>query len=346
MKAHLIKCSYSDPDRSALKEAGRALREGKIVVFPTETVYGVGANALDQNACEEIFRIKNRPQDNPLIVHVSSYEMAESVCTLDPGIRKGLSHFWPGPLTIIAPSGAAICKAARAGLPTVGVRFPSAPVARMLIEEAGVPIAAPSANISTRPSITDPAHALEEFSGKVDFVIASGKSPLGIESTVIDLTSKGIRLLRAGSTPVEDLEKVFGDIEVTEAARGVATEERPLSPGTKYLHYSPVTPLYLVAEEQMKSMGHDPRFSEYVFICSSQAGQGITNRKIVLGSDSDLSAVASRLFSALRELDSMGARGGFIHLFPEHGIGLAIGNRIRKASRPLTGEILATLVRS
>ena len=336
---------YGNPDREALLEAARSIATGGIVVFPTETVYGIGANAYDDAACSRIFSIKGRPQDNPLIVHVSSMEMLGEVALIDRKWIQRLSRFWPGPLTVVARSTGRVSTVARTGLPTVAVRFPSSPVARALIELAGVPIAAPSANLSTRPSITDPVHALEEFSERVEYVIVSGKSPLGIESTVIDLTSPTIRLLRAGSTPVEEIEKVFGPVEVTDTARGVATEERPVSPGAKYLHYSPETPLYLVTEDQMMSLGQNPGFSDYVFICSAQVGEAITNRKIVLGSESDLSAVASRLFSALRDLDSMNARGGFIHLFPEHGIGLAVGNRIRKASRPPTGEILAALDR-
>lgn len=339
MKAVVVECDYQNPQVERLIEPAKSLASGGIVVFPTETVYGIGANAFDGEACGRIFRTKGRPADNPLIVHVSGIDMARTVCDLDDRWVPKLVKFWPGPLTVVVKSSPSVSAEARAGLETVAVRSPSSPVARALISLSGVPVAAPSANLSTRPSITDGDSAVTELGDLVDFIIVSGRSPLGIESTVIDLTSTPVRLLRSGSTSLEDLEKVFGKIEVTDTARGIGEDARPLTPGSKYRHYSPVRPLYLISRNQAISIGNDDRFSDYLFLCSDEVAGKIRNQSFRLGSETDLDGVARNLYYAFRELDQRNVRGGFITMFSGKGMGLALENRIRKATSPLPPAI-------
>ena len=317
-------------------EAGAAvIRRGGTVIFPTETVYGLGANALSEEACMKIFTAKNRPVDNPLIVHVSSMEMLGTIAELpEDNLADKLKTLWPGPLTVLLHKKPVLPDTVTAGLPTVAVRMPDNLLALALIESSGVPIAAPSANLSTRPSITDSSDAIREMEGRVDLIYDAGPTKLGIESTIIDVSVFPPVLLRAGSTPVEILTEIFGDIEITDIARGVTEVERALTPGMRYRHYSPEKRLYLIPDVNSfielgkRNLGGNPP----LFIGASEYCRQISNRFIDLGSADNLDTVASRLFSAFRKLDADSCPFGVIHPFAEKGQGLAIMNRIRKAS--------------
>ena len=216
------------------------LRRGGIVALPTETVYGLAANALDERAVAKIFAAKGRPQDNPLIVHISDLVMIEELVTAFPeGARRLAGHFWPGPLTMVLPKSDKIPAATSAGLDTVGIRMPSGEIIRRVIEESGLPLAAPSANRSGRPSTTSARHCIEDLWGRVDAIVDGGECEVGVESTVVSLAGATPRLLRPGAVTYEQLCAVLGEVEMDQAVRGQADpESRVSAPGMKYRHYA------------------------------------------------------------------------------------------------------------
>ncbi len=226
-----------------LNQAAQFIRENKTVIFPTETVYGLGANALSDDAVSKIFVAKGRPQDNPLIVHVSSIEMLESLILnpLDDKSKKLIDAFWPGALTLVLKHSDVVPESVCAHLDTVGIRMPDHPIALKLIELAGVPIAAPSANISGKPSPTEAEHVISDMLGRVDMIITASKSRIGVESTVLDMSSPIPTLLRPGGVTVSQIESVIGPIKIDEAIH--RSVEKPKSPGMKYTHYAPNAPL-------------------------------------------------------------------------------------------------------
>ncbi len=338
----IVKTDPENPSIQSIETAAKTIREGGLVVFPTETVYGLGANAYSSDACLKVFRAKERPPDNPLIVHISDMEMLKEV-TLEVSdeILKKLEKVWPGPVTILLQKSPKIPGTVTGGSSLVAVRMPEGKVALEVIRKAGVPIAAPSANISTRPSITDSRHAIEELDGRVDLIMDCGPTPQGVESTIIDISGGGCTLLRAGAKPVEELEKIFGPIKVTDFSRGLHESTIPLAPGMKYRHYSPTKKLYLASNvELLQKISELGEWREKISIISSD--EICRNSKLQctgLGDGSDLDVIARNLFSALRELDKMDCTIGLIQPFPEHGKGLAIMNRIRKASSGLIEDL-------
>ncbi|WP_297218182.1 L-threonylcarbamoyladenylate synthase [Thermoplasma sp.] len=325
---HIDRIRYT---KEQIMDAVDSLRSGGTVVFPTETVYGLGALAENADACRKIFTAKGRPSDNPLIVHISSMDQFASVS--DPKEDRwvqDLERVWPGPLTVVVKKRDGIPDIVTAGLPTVAVRMPDDEIAHDLIEMAG-PIAAPSANISTRPSITDSKDAIRFLDGRVDVIIDAGPTRFGIESTIIDLTRKPIELLRPGSYTIEDLEPVFGHIVYGEVARGLGEAKVAITPGMKYRHYSPSTKLILAETRDLfeEILPYSP---EDMVILATIEMERPGRRTIVLGTDKDLYTVAHNLFSSFIALDDMHAGYALIHPFEERGIGFAIMNRIRKAS--------------
>ncbi len=331
----IVKTDPEDPSDESINTAAEIIREGGLVVFPTETVYGLGANAYSPEACLKIFRAKERPPDNPLIVHISDMKMLKEI-TKGVGndlIRK-LEKIWPGPVTILLPKSSKISDTVTGGSPLVAVRMPESNLTLSLIKKAGVPIAAPSANISTRPSITDSTDAIEELDGRVDLIFDCGLTLQGVESTIIDFTGDKCTLLRAGAKPVEDLEKIFGPIEVTDFSRGLMESTVPLAPGMKYRHYSPRKRMYLAASvETLLNISQLEKLNDdVIIIASDEACNKSKIRCIRLGSESNLDLVARNLFAALRELDKTDCKIGLIQPFTEKGKGLAIMNRIRKAA--------------
>ncbi len=324
------------PDLKAITEAARIIREDGTVVFPTETVYGLGANATSDGACRSIFTAKGRPGDNPLIVHFPDVESVKSYAEVPFDMVHSLNRFWPGPVSFILRSSDRISPVARAGLDTVAVRVPAHPVALSLIQMSGVPIAAPSANLSGRPSIVSGETAIEELDGRVDAIIDAGNSFFGIESTVLARTDGFFEILRPGSLDPEQISSILGRIEISEAARGLVETERPLTPGMKYLHYSPRKDLSRI--EDLRSFvyyANNQADMDTMIICSAEVGKKIRREYHSLGSEENPYDIARNLFPSFRALDESRYRSGIIHSFREEGIGLAIMNRIRKASKEI-----------
>jgi|YelNatPaOPRAMG01_1025707.scaffolds.fasta_scaffold00551_14 L-threonylcarbamoyladenylate synthase len=321
------------PDPAVIDQAAGIINKGGTVVFPTETVYGLGADATADSSVLNIYRAKARPADNPLIVHFSSLAMMREYVHVTDDIITVAGRIWPGPVSIIFESSPKISRIARASLQTAGSRIPANPVALALIASAGVPIAAPSANISTRPSIVSSSEAIEELDGKVDMILDAGDTFFGIESTVLRKSNEGYEILRPGAFGVEDLEPILGKIIVSEAARAAVSVDKPLTPGMKYRHYSPSKTLFRIEDkEAFIAYVEKNRMNDTALICSEEVAATLGMQFISLGSEKNLYEIARNLFPALRKLDASRYENGIIHGFPESGIGLAIMNRIRKAS--------------
>lgn len=334
MKTRVVKVDQVDPDIGVLKEASGVIKNGGTVVFPTETVYGLGANAYSAEACSKIFKAKNRPEDNPLIVHVANRrQLLDCTSEQDPEVMRALDSIWPGPLTVLMKRSSRIPDNVTAGLDTVAVRMPANPLALKLIEMSGVPIAAPSANIATRPSIVDSADAIAELDGLVDMILDAGPTFFGIESTIINTMKKPVELLRPGAFDHADLEPYFDNIVVSDVARGISASEIAITPGMKYRHYSPDRELYILSDAGLiKSFPTGAVSEKAMLIMSSEKFEGLSVDGISLGSEENLYEIARNLFTAFRKLERTPKAFGLIQSFPERGVGLAIMNRIRKAS--------------
>ncbi|HEY8347492.1 MAG TPA: L-threonylcarbamoyladenylate synthase [Symbiobacteriaceae bacterium] len=332
----------ANPDGTLLAQAAAILRNGGLVAFPTETVYGLGANALDGQAVAKIFKAKGRPADNPLIVHVADREAVKEVAaTVPPAAERLMERFWPGPLTLVLPRTRAVADDVTAGLDTVGVRMPNHPVALGLIRAAGVPIAAPSANLSGRPSPTVAEHVIEDLAGRIDLILDGGETGVGLESTVLDMTEDPPVLLRPGGVTVEELTAHIGPIIVDRALVGAEPDERPRSPGMKYKHYAPKAPLIVVDGPvlQMQAKIRDLAY-EYqaegrrVGIMCSIESRGAYKADVILeyGSRARPETIASDLFSTLRAFDRHHVDVILAEGISTAGIGLAVMNRLRRAA--------------
>lgn len=338
-----------NPNKEDLKECADTLRNGGLVAFPTETVYGLGANALDPHAVAGIFEAKGRPQDNPLIVHVSRVEQLPLLVErIDSRASQLIERFWPGPLTLLFPKKEIIPDIVTAGLPLVAVRMPDHPVAQTLIDLAGVPIAAPSANLSGKPSPTRAEDVLLDLGGKIHFVVDGGAADIGVESTVLDISGKVPRILRPGGISREELEEVLGPVDVVESTNAEVKGPVP-SPGMKYTHYAPRAPVYLAKgspEEQREqvilfalrsilngkkvlALASSENYGSYSFIEKRYSERF---HAVDLGSRKDLAPVAAKLFSSLRYADVLGVDAVVSETFPTQGLGLAINNRLERAS--------------
>jgi L-threonylcarbamoyladenylate synthase len=338
-----------NPDVGAIEEAAGVLRAGGLVAFPTETVYGLGADAFNVKAVLRVFEVKARPPDNPLIVHVSGIHMLEEVSADVPEeVLRVLEVAWPGPLTVVLRRSSRLPSVVSGGLDTVAVRAPAHPVALKLIESFGRPVAAPSANLSGRPSPTTAKHVLEDLGGRVDLVLDAGETFFGVESTVVDVLRDPPRVLRPGPIGPEELERLFGKpVEVPDYARGLELYSgAPPSPGLKYRHYAPEKSLLLVERgscsdrdylEYLKGVATRLATLGVALIASSEVAGELGTipgvEVIVLGSRANLYEVAKNLYTALRGLDRFTAASvGLAEAFEERGIGLAVMNRLRKAS--------------
>ena len=323
-------------EKDSIDKCGEIIKRGGTVVFPTETVYGLGADAFNPEACAKIFRAKNRPADNPLIVHISSMEMLDKVAYIDNDLREKMKNIWPSPLTLLLKKKNAVPDIVSAGLDTICIRFPDDQIALKLIECAG-PIAAPSANISTRPSIVDSETAISELDGKVDAIIDAGRVKYGVESTILDCTAKPYRLLRAGAFTVEDIESMIGPVYVDPLAKGYSQSSVALTPGLKYRHYAPSKKLFLIEnEDQFRNFISSKDSKDFLVLCSSENAKYAHGESLMLGRD--IYEVAHNLFYDFRILDNSSQKYGVIQGFPENGIGLAVMNRIRKASFMIVKE--------
>ena len=317
--------------------AAKILRDGGLVGIPTETVYGLGANALDGTAVKRIFEAKGRPQDNPLIIHVTGAQWLPRYCADVPPLAYVLARkFWPGPLTMILKRRPIIPDETTAGLDTVAVRCPNHPVTLAIIREAGIPIAAPSANLSGRPSCTTAQDVLEDMDGRISGVVDGGPCAVGVESTILDLTCDPPRLLRPGGLPLEDLERLIGKIDVDKAVNGALAEgEKPKAPGMKYRHYAPKAPVTVItgapeksAQEILRRVGPTSGV-----ICFEEFADLFREQEVhTLGPVGDKLVQAQRVFDALRTFDTSDVTEIFAQCPDNRGLGLAIGNRLKKAA--------------
>lgn len=316
------------------------------VAIPTETVYGLAANALDPLACSRIFKVKNRPTDNPLICHISSMEMlsllvakdTDGSLTIPEHIRPVLDRFWPGPLTVLLPKADSVPDIVSAGLETVGVRFPSHPVARSIIELCGFPLAAPSANLSGRPSPTTAQHVLHDLDGRISFIVDGGASQVGLESTVLDATSNPPMILRPGAITAAMLRPYLPDIQVYgESSRDLAMEQRPPTPGMKYKHYAPTAPVISIRpgpdlEERVQSFLRHQDHKLIIRLCVRERPVYNSVQNIYLSRTADLLEIARNLFSGLRDADLLTPALILAEAVGEADEGLAIMNRLSKAA--------------
>lgn len=328
---------HPETDKNAIAEAAAILRRGGLLGIPTETVYGLGADGLNEDAVRRIFEAKGRPQDNPLILHVPDAGWLERCCVDIPDTAYALAErFWPGPLTMILPKREIVPYRTTGGLETVGVRCPNHPVTLAVIAAADVPIAAPSGNTSGRPSPTSAADMLEDMDGKIDGIFDGGPCGVGVESTIIDLTCQPPRLLRAGGLPLEELERVLGTVFVDKCITQLMTDgERPRAPGMKYRHYAPKAPVTVVTGDSKKSAAyiaaHAPEGAGV--ICFSEFRAQFPGCVVhELGPEGDKSEQARRVFDALREFDATDVTEIFAQCPDDAGLGLAIGNRLKKAA--------------
>ena len=323
-------------DEAGLARAAELIKQGLVGAFPTETVYGLGANALDGEAVARIFKAKGRPQDNPLIVHVDSFAMAEQVCSFTPLGEKLARRFWPGPLTLVLPKKDAVADNVTAGLDTVGVRMPSHPVAHDFIAACGLPIAAPSANTSGKPSPTLAEHVLTDLRYRIPFVIDGGAVDIGLESTVVDATGDYPVLLRPGKISREELAELCGQVLLPSSG----AEERPASPGMKYRHYAPQGRIHIAHNiGELETLRLDlsmHRMRMPVLVLTNPTAREMMNRgarahEIYLLGETKEEAAAN-WFSALRYCDKNGFLDIITEEFDDEGLGLALNNRMQRAA--------------
>lgn len=317
-------------------EAASYLKRDELVAFPTETVYGLGANAMSTSAVENIFIAKGRPSDNPLIVHIATKEQLYDVACDIPSVAYTLmDHFWPGPLTLVLPKKDAVSPRVTAGLNTVAVRMPNHPIALALIQASGLPIAAPSANRSGRPSPTTAKHVLDDLDGRIAAVVDGGATGVGVESTVIDCTSAIPTILRPGGVTKEEIERVIGAVDIDRAL--VEKEAVPKSPGMKYTHYAPKAPLVVVygSPSFLQQVVNEKRAGGFtVGVLTTEERRDTYEADVVIacGQRHDLRTVAQQLYDALRTFDQTNVDIIYSEAFPNEGIGVAIMNRLLKAA--------------
>ena len=366
MQTEHIRLDADNIDEELLSRAARMIAEGALVAFPTETVYGLGANAFDENAARRIYEAKGRPSDNPLIVHIADISQLDEVAKDIPQTARALAkYFWPGPLTMVLDKQAAVPDTTTGGLPTVAVRCPSNPIAAELIQKSGVPIAAPSANRSGRPSTTKYVHVVEDLDGRVDLIIDGGDAKIGLESTIVDMTVEVPTILRPGYITKEQIEEAIGEVRLdpallvgnaaaatgrqTESADGAEGKDsvahtglRPKAPGMKYRHYAPKGDLYLV---RGNTEGDVVR---YINKLAAEAQQNSKSVGIIataetkeryrygtaldVGTRSDAETMAMSLYDILRQFDTLGAEIIYAEYLTGSGLGMAIENRLLKAA--------------
>ncbi|SHH51008.1 L-threonylcarbamoyladenylate synthase [Clostridium grantii] len=342
MKTKIVKIENENLLDKALIEAATILKDGGLVVFPTETVYGLGANALNSKAVQSIFEAKGRPQDNPLIIHVANKNIDFLVSEITSFAKKLMDKFWPGPLTLIMKKSDIVPNVTSAGLETVGIRMPSNLIARQLIESAGVPIAAPSANLSGKPSPTTLESCVEDLKGRVDFIIGGEMSKVGLESTIVDCTVDPPCVLRPGGITLEMLKTVDERVYIDSAIlNNMNQNEKPRAPGMKYRHYAPNVPMKIISGdldnivEYINKMCQEYRNNSIkVGIIATEETKNSYSYGIIksLGTRKDLNTVSYNLFNTLRSFNNEDVDLILGESFLEEGIGIAIMNRLKKAA--------------
>lgn len=344
MKTEILKIDIDNIDEDKIKYAAKVIEQGGLVAFPTETVYGLGANALNEAAVKKIFEAKGRPSDNPLIVHVADKSSVEKLVLQIPDKAvKLMDTFWPGPMTLVMDKQSIVPKIITAGLDTVAVRVPSHPIALALIRAANLPIAAPSANVSGKPSPTHSKHVINDLNGKVDVIIDGGFSNIGVESTVVDMVVDPPMLLRPGGVTLEQLEAVIGEVRIDPALLQKKFDDVtvPKSPGMKYKHYAPKAKVVIVEGEIQKiAFKINQLVREYeskdikVGILATDETKHLypENLTVSLGSRLHPETIAANLFNAFRYYDKTDVQTIFAEAVDNSGIGLAIMNRMSKAA--------------
>lgn len=325
-----------------IETAGKLLKDGELVAIPTETVYGLAADALNGEAVANIFKAKGRPMDNPLIVHIADLSQVDDLVAFVPPVLEDLAKaFWPGPLTVIMEKSDLIPDEVSAGLDTVAIRMPSHPVARAIIKAAGTPLAAPSANTSGMPSPTTAAHVLHDMDGKIAAVVDGGPCEVGVESTVLTLCTRVPRILRPGRVTPEDLFDVLGDVDVDDAVLGQLAEGAvAASPGMKYKHYSPKAEVYIVDgsaegfakyvnEKVAERAAEETAVAALVFDGEEALVNCVT---LPFGAEDDSLGQAEHLFDDLRRADELGVSDIYVRCPSAEGVGLAVMNRLLRAA--------------
>lgn len=342
MKTIIEKIDKNQIDAEIIAKAGKILEEGGLVAFPTETVYGLGANALDEEAAKKTYAAKGRPSDNPLIVHIADIQALDDIVEFIPEKTHSIvEKFWPGPLTLIFEKSGVVPLGTTGGLQTVAVRMPEDEIAKALIRSGGGYVSAPSANTSGRPSPTTAEHVADDLDGKIDMILDGGVVDIGVESTILDMTSEPPMILRPGAITKEMLEEVIGEVAVDKTLLSADSREAPKAPGMKYRHYAPKAQMVIVEGEQ-DSVVKAIRQLVYQQVRSGrQAGVIAANetvsqytRGIVksIGTRANESTIAKNLYRVLREFDDEEVSYIFSEAFAEGGIGDAVMNRLNKAA--------------
>lgn len=334
--------SSENPDMELIRQAADIIKNKGTVAMPTETVYGLGADGLDEEAVKKIYIAKGRPSDNPLILHISNMSMLERLVDEIPEKAKLLAKtFWPGPLTMIFNKSTIVPQVITAGLDTVAIRMPSNKIARSLIEESNTPIAAPSANISGKPSPTKAMHVIKDLNGKVDAIIASSDSSIGLESTVIDLTEPIPNILRPGAITFEAIKEVIGQVAIDQAILDQTTLTKAKSPGMKYKHYAPKAPIKIIKGDSIKVVNtinelakeYQNQGKKVGVLATEETKESYKADKIItMGQRSQPNTIMANLFDALRAFDEEDIQIILSEGFSNEGKELAISNRLNKAA--------------
>lgn len=330
METLIYKVDINNPEQKNIEKAADLLKDGQVVAFPTETVYGLGAVATNTQAVSKIFQAKGRPGDNPLIVHIENISEIENIAYFDDRVPALAEAFWPGPLTIVLPKKDSIPPSVTANLDTVAIRMPANAIALSLIKAVGAPIAAPSANTSSKPSPTKAKHVFDDLNEKIPLILDGGSVDIGLESTVLDLTKDTPRILRPGKITAEDLRPILGEVLFAH----MEEPEKPASPGMKYAHYAPEGQVILCSSKDIVKLWHENMHYAPFVICweESAADLPAEANAIILGKAGDLESYAKNIFMALRLCDTYNAVCILIEEVPEVGLGLAIMNRLKKAA--------------
>lgn len=338
----VIMIDENNIDKELIKEAAKCIKDGELVAFPTETVYGLGANALDELAVGKIFKVKGRPQDNPLIIHVADFDLEMYVEEIPQKAKLLMEKYWPGPLTIILKKKDIIPRVTSANLDTIGVRMPSNKIALQLIRECGVPIAAPSANLSGKPSTTRVEHCIEDLNNKIPIILGGLCSEVGVESTIVDATGEKLCILRPGGITLSMVKTVDKEAYIDPEIMGKPKEDfKPKAPGMKYRHYAPKAPVEIICGDLQKTVAKiNEMVQNYVdngkkvgVIATDETKELYENAHVIsIGSRLDIKSIGKNLFKVLRDFDQMDIDIIISESFEENEFGLAIMNRLKKSA--------------
>ena len=343
METKLRKIHQIEDCQEVIEEAAELIRQGEAVAFPTETVYGLGGNGLREDAAKKIYQAKGRPSDNPLILHISRMDMLKDlVCEVPQGARKAMEYFWPGPLTVILRKSEQVPDCITGGLDTVAIRMPADEIARELIERAQVPIAAPSANTSGRPSPTKAEHVMDDLNGKIPLILDGGAVKVGVESTIVDFTGDPPVILRPGRITQEEMERVIGEKTVMNTSLKESDGGVPRAPGMKYKHYAPKAQMTIILGEEKEAVvakineltQQEQSYGKKVGILATDetVGDYQADEVLSVGRRADMETVMANLYDVLREFDDKAVDVIYSEGFEGEPLGEAVMNRLVKAA--------------